>query len=110
MYTKLCYVLCRYHVPDSFLLDGEDNTLVLFEEQGGNPFEVQIATVTIEKVCAKAYEGHTLELACKENQVISEIKFASFGVPSGECGSFKKGHCESRNTLSTVKKVINLLF
>ncbi|KAG4941466.1 hypothetical protein JHK87_045337 [Glycine soja] len=46
-----------------------------------NPFEVKIASVTIAKACAKAYEGHALELACKENQVISEIKFASFGVP-----------------------------
>ena len=46
-----------------------------------NPFEVKIASVTIAKACAKVYEGHALELACKENQVISEIKFASFGVP-----------------------------
>ncbi|KAG5062389.1 hypothetical protein AAZX31_02G067000 [Glycine max] len=94
-----------YHVPDSFLRDGLDNTLVVFEEQGGNPFQVKIATVTIAKACAKAYEGHELELACKENQVISEIKFASFGVPEGECGSFKKGHCESSDTLSIVKRL-----
>ena len=73
-----------------------------------NPFEVKIASVTIAKACAKAYEGHALELACKENQVISEIKFASFGVPEGECGSFKKGHCESSDTLSIVKRVTNL--
>ncbi|KAG5108692.1 hypothetical protein JHK84_045599 [Glycine max] len=45
-----------------------------------NPFEVKIASVTIAKACAKAYEGHALELACKENQVISEIKFASFDI------------------------------
>ncbi|TKY46213.1 Beta-galactosidase protein [Spatholobus suberectus] len=94
-----------YHVPRSFLRDGDQNTLVLFEEQGGNPYEVKVATVTVAKACANAYEGHKLELACNDNQVISEIKFVSFGVPEGECGSFKKGHCESSDALSVVKRL-----
>ncbi|KAK7380656.1 hypothetical protein VNO78_33171 [Psophocarpus tetragonolobus] len=94
-----------YHVPDTFLFDGQDNTLVLFEEQGGNPFEVKVATVDISRVCAKAYEGHSLDLACNENQVISEIKFANFGVPEGECGSYRKGHCQSSDALTVVKRL-----
>ncbi|KAJ1418411.1 Glycoside hydrolase, family 35 [Sesbania bispinosa] len=76
-----------YHVPRSFLCDDGLNTLVLFEELGGQPYGVRFSTVTIGKVCANAYEGHVLELACNDNKVISEIKFASFGVPEGECGS-----------------------
>nr|KYP43583.1 Beta-galactosidase [Cajanus cajan] len=110
MRLEITHFSTTYHVPRSFLRDGEDNTLELFEEQGGNPYEVKVATVTIANACAKAYEGHRLELACNENQVISEIKFASFGLPQGERGSFKKGRCESRQTLSVVKRVINLLF
>ncbi|KAK7315626.1 hypothetical protein VNO77_34192 [Canavalia gladiata] len=94
-----------YHVPRSFLRDDDQNTLVLFEEMGGQPYEVKFATVTIEKACANAYQGHNLELACHENQVISEIKFASFGLPEGECGSFVKGHCESPSALHAVKKL-----
>ncbi|RDX96237.1 Beta-galactosidase 15, partial [Mucuna pruriens] len=92
-----------YHVPRSFLRDGDQNILVLFEEQGGSPYEVKVATVTIAKVCANAYEGHELELACNENQFISEINFASFDAPEGECGSFKKGQCESGVAFSVVK-------
>lgn len=79
---------------------------MLFEELGGHPYDVKFATVTIAKACANAYEGHVLDLACNENQVISEIKFASFGAPEGECGSFKKGNCESPDTLSVIKRVI----
>ena len=73
---------------------------------GGQPFDIKFSTITIGKICANAYEGHLLELACHKNQVISEIKFASFGLPEGECGSFKKGHCESPNALLYLKKVI----
>ncbi|XP_027357220.1 beta-galactosidase 15-like [Abrus precatorius] len=93
-----------YHIPRSFLREDDINTLVLFEELGGQPYEVKFATSTVGKACGNAYEGHELELACDENQVISEIKFASFGVPEGECGSFKKGHCESDEALYVVKR------
>ncbi|TKY62981.1 Beta-galactosidase protein [Spatholobus suberectus] len=92
-----------YHVPRSFLRDDDQNTLVLFEELGGHPFDVKFRTVTVGKICANAYEGHALELECRENQVISEIRFASFGLPNGECGSFQKGRCESREALSVIK-------
>ncbi|KAG4927431.1 hypothetical protein JHK82_053204 [Glycine max] len=93
----------RYHVPRSFLRDDDQNTLVLFEEMGRHPFDVKFLTATFGKVCANAYEGHTLELACNKNQVISEIKFASFSLSKGERGSFQKGNCESSEALSLIK-------
>ncbi|RZB91759.1 beta-galactosidase 15-like [Glycine soja] len=93
-----------YHVPRSFLRQDNQNTLVLFEEFGGHPNEVKFATVMVEKICANSYEGNVLELSCREEQVISKIKFASFGVPEGECGSFKKSQCESPNALSILSK------
>ncbi|XVE97866.1 hypothetical protein REPUB_Repub03eG0055600 [Reevesia pubescens] len=82
-----------YHVPRSFLQDGE-NTLVLFEEFGGNPSAVQFQTVEIGNACVNAYEGKTVELTCHDRP-ISRIEFASFGNPQGVCGSFKKSECES---------------
>ncbi|GMI76135.1 beta-galactosidase 15 [Hibiscus trionum] len=82
-----------YHVPRSFLNDGE-NTLVLFEEFGGNPSSVQFQTVEVGSVCVNAYQGKVVQLSCHDRP-ISKIEFASFGHPQGVCGSFEKGECES---------------
>ena len=94
----------RYHIPRS-LLKADDNVLVLFEEFGGTPDLVSIQTVTVGTVCADAYEGQTLELSCQGGNVFSRIKFASFGLPEGSCGSFNKGTCHAENTLPVVKDV-----
>lgn len=83
--------------------DGQ-NTLVLFEEFGGNPSLVNFQTVTTGTVCANAYEKHTLELEC-QGRPISSIKFASFGKPQGRCGSFEKGSCDAKNVLSIIQNV-----
>ena len=92
-----------YHVPRSFLdsTDG-NNTLILFEELGGNPSYVNFQTVTIQKVYALTSEGQNLDLSCQGGKPISEIRFASFGDPRGEGGSFQKGTCESPNALSII--------
>ncbi|KAF6174297.1 hypothetical protein GIB67_040790 [Kingdonia uniflora] len=93
-----------YHVPRSFLVD-DVNTLVLFEEIGGNPTLVNFQTIAVGTACGKAYEGNTLELSCNSGgQTISDIKFASFGDPQGTCTSFKKGSCESENSLAIIQQ------
>lgn len=84
--------------------DDDDNTLVLFEEFGGNPSLVNFQTITVGTVCANTHEKHTLELAC-QGRPISAIKFASFGNPKGTCGSFEKGTCDGENALSIIQKV-----
>ncbi|CAK8540350.1 unnamed protein product [Lathyrus sativus] len=86
-----------YHVPRSFLND-DMNTLVLFEEIGGNPQSVQFQTVTTGTICANVHEGAQLELSCQNGQIISQIQFASFGNPEGQCGSFEKGSWEALNS------------
>ncbi|KAF3969730.1 hypothetical protein ACB098_11G062300 [Castanea mollissima] len=91
-----------YHVPRSFLKNG-GNTLILFEEFGGNPLNVSFQTVTIGTVCGNAYEGHELVLSCQGGKTISEIKFASYGDPQGKCGSFKKGSFEATSSFSVVE-------
>ncbi|OMO67150.1 hypothetical protein CCACVL1_20761 [Corchorus capsularis] len=83
----------RYHVPRSFIKDGE-NTLVLFEEFGGDPSRVKFETVEVGSACVNAHVGKTVELSCYDRP-ISRIAFASFGNPQGECGSFAKGEAES---------------
>ncbi|KAM2621462.1 hypothetical protein TB2_026207 [Malus domestica] len=58
-----------YHVPRSFMQDGE-NTIVLFEEFGGNPSLVNFLTIQVGAVCAHAYENHTVELACEGRPIL----------------------------------------
>ncbi|KAL4011804.1 hypothetical protein IC575_028867 [Cucumis melo] len=92
-----------YHVPRSFL-SNDTNTLILFEEIGGNPQQVSIQTIALGTICGNAYEGSTLELSCQEGRIISEIQFASYGNPDGKCGSFKKGSWDVTNSTVLVEK------
>ncbi|KAJ6341052.1 hypothetical protein OIU78_009264 [Salix suchowensis] len=93
-----------YHVPRSFLNGNGDNTLVLFEEFGGNPSSVNFQTVAVGSACINAEENRKIELSCQGRQ-ISAVKFASFGNPQGSCGSFVKGYCEgSKDASSVVEK------
>ncbi|KAJ1424345.1 Glycoside hydrolase, family 35 [Sesbania bispinosa] len=112
-----------YHVPRSWLKPNR-NTLVLFEESGGDPTQISFAIKQIGNVCSHVSESHppsvdlwnsdkesgrkvgpVLSLECPyPNQVISSIKFASFGTPHGTCGNFSHGQCSSNRALSIVQK------
>ncbi|XP_022970625.1 beta-galactosidase 8-like [Cucurbita maxima] len=111
-----------YHVPRSWLKP-TGNTVVLFEEIGSDPTRLSFASKQIESLCSHVSESHpppidmwssdsklqkkgpVLSLECPSpNQVISSIKFASFGTPHGTCGSFSHGQCSSQNALSIVQK------
>ncbi|KAJ8768713.1 hypothetical protein K2173_023617 [Erythroxylum novogranatense] len=112
-----------YHVPRSWVqLSG--NTLVLFEEIGGDPTKIAFATSQTGSFCSHISESHplpvdmwssdskserkskpVLSLECPlPNQIISSIKFASFGTPTGTCGDFSHGKCSGNNALSIVQK------
>lgn len=117
-------LLNRYHVPRSFLQPGS-NDLVLFEQFGGDPSKISFVIRQTGSVCAQVSEAHpaqidswnsslqtmqrygpALRLECpKDGQVISSIKFASFGTPSGTCGSYSHGECSSTQALSVVQEV-----
>ncbi|KAG4974459.1 hypothetical protein AAZX31_11G175200 [Glycine max] len=110
-----------YHIPRSWL-QPDSNTLVLFEESGGDPTQISFATKQIGSMCSHVSESHpppvdlwnsdkgrkvgpVLSLECPyPNQLISSIKFASFGTPYGTCGNFKHGRCRSNKALSIVQK------
>ncbi|KAI7732050.1 hypothetical protein M8C21_022941 [Ambrosia artemisiifolia] len=115
-----------YHVPRSWIKPSE-NVLVLFEEMGGDPTQISFATQELESVCSHVSGSHPLpmeawsqdklrrkfmskskprvSLECPHpNQVISSIKFASFGTPQGKCGSFSHGECRTADALSIIQK------
>ncbi|KAF6144115.1 hypothetical protein GIB67_004788 [Kingdonia uniflora] len=103
-----------YHVPRSWLKPTQ-NLLVVFEEIGGVASQISLVKRSVSRVCSVVSEYHPnvkawhtksnnkseviqkpkVHLGCMPGQSISEIKFASFGNPSGTCGTFQKGTCHS---------------
>ncbi|KAG8657149.1 hypothetical protein MANES_03G042616v8 [Manihot esculenta] len=89
-----------YHVPRSFL-QNDENTLILFEEFGGNPSKINFQTIKVGSVSGSGNEGDIIELSCHD-EPISAIKFASFGDPGRTSESFVKGSCEGSNDASLI--------
>lgn len=123
----LLLLFVRYHVPRSWF-QPSGNTLVIFEEKGGDPTKISFGRRRATGLCSfrsedypsmdleswdKAFnitsEGSAaFKLACPgpEGSVISSIKFASYGNPSGSCGNYSTGTCHYPNTQSVMEKVI----
>uniref|UniRef100_A0A2N9EPW9 beta-galactosidase n=1 Tax=Fagus sylvatica TaxID=28930 RepID=A0A2N9EPW9_FAGSY len=110
-----------YHVPRSWL-SPSGNLLVVFEEWGGDPSGIALVKRTTGSVCADIYEGQpTLKswgminsgktnrpkahLWCPPGQKISQIKFASYGLPQGTCGSFQEGSCHAHKSYDAPQRV-----
>jgi len=100
---------------------------VLFEEKGGNPDAITIATSMPQQVCSHVSESHPfplsftswnrrgsltskppsapLSLECADGQQISQISFASYGTPSGDCGGFTLSFCHANTSFDVLSKV-----
>ncbi|CAK7352640.1 unnamed protein product [Dovyalis caffra] len=111
-----------YHVPRSWLKPS-GNLLVVFEEWGGDPNGISFVKRTTGSVCADVFEGQpTLKnwhviasgkvnslqpkahLWCPPGQNISQIKFASYGMPQGTCGSFREGSCHAHQSYDALQR------
>ncbi|PPR91450.1 hypothetical protein GOBAR_AA29232 [Gossypium barbadense] len=116
-----------YHVPRSWL-QASNNLLVIFEEIGGNPFEISVKLRVPRILCAQMSKSYypplrewlhldlidgkvsisdmkpQIHLQCEDGQIISSIEFASYGTPHGSCQNFSKGNCHSPNSLSVVSE------
>ncbi|CAN1276226.1 Beta-galactosidase 10 [Linum perenne] len=96
-----------YHIPRSWFKPS-DNILVIFEERGGDPTTIKFSKRRTSGVCASVgedYPSGTLHLECPKEAYISSVKFASFGTPTGTCGSYKTGDCHDLNSIYVVEKV-----
>ncbi|GKV14010.1 hypothetical protein SLEP1_g24948 [Rubroshorea leprosula] len=109
-----------YHIPRSWL-NPSGNFLVVFEEWGGDPTGISLVKRTTRSVCADIYEGQPslqnwrspssskvnklkAHLWCPGGQKISQIKFASYGLPEGTCGSFREGSCHAHKSYNAFQK------
>ncbi|KAL6188843.1 hypothetical protein ACLB2K_040234 [Fragaria x ananassa] len=112
-----------YHIPRSWL-QASSNLLVIFEETGGNPFEISINSRAVGTICAQVSESHyppvqkwfnpdfidkkgrvndrtpEIHLHCQDGFIISSIEFASYGSPQGHCQKFSQGNCHASNSFS----------
>lgn len=120
-------MLTRYHVPRSWFKPS-GNILVIFEEKGGDPSKIKFLKRKVTGVCAFIAEDYpvanseylqeagnettsrnaSVHLKCPKNTRISSVKFASFGTPTGACGSYSKGDCHDPNSISLVEKVMTI--
>ncbi|XP_022949187.1 beta-galactosidase 1-like [Cucurbita moschata] len=112
-----------YHVPRSWL-NPTGNLLVVFEEWGGDPNGISLVRRDVDTVCVNINEWQpTLmnwqmqasgkvnkplrpkaHLSCGPGQKISSVKFASFGTPQGECGSFREGICHAHRSYDAFQR------
>ncbi|CAH9147110.1 unnamed protein product [Cuscuta epithymum] len=111
-----------YHVPRSWFKPS-GNILVFFEEIGGDPSQITFSLRKVSSICAQVSEDHpwvdlehlqdgefgnigkpTLKLKCPMNTRITVVRFASYGTPSGTCGSYAEGKCHDSNSVSLVNK------
>nr|BAB86232.1 putative beta-D-galactosidase [Oryza sativa Japonica Group] len=112
-----------YHVPRSWF-HPSGNTLVIFEEKGGDPTKITFSRRTVASVCSfvsehypsidlESWDRNTqndgrdaakVQLSCPKGKSISSVKFVSFGNPSGTCRSYQQGSCHHPNSISVVEK------
>lgn len=114
-----------YHVPRAWL-EASNNLLVVFEETGGNPFEISVKLRSAKVICAQVSESHypplrkwsradltggnisrndmtpEMHLKCQDGHIMSSIEFASYGTPNGSCQKFSRGNCHASNSSSVV--------
>ncbi|KAH7568266.1 hypothetical protein JRO89_XS07G0268700 [Xanthoceras sorbifolium] len=104
-----------YHVPRSFLKP-IGNVLVILEEEGGYPPSISLDTGVVTRICGHVTASHynnykrretQVHLQCPPRKHITKILFASYGNPSGSCGSldYAFGSCHSYNSSFVVEKV-----
>ncbi|KAK6259191.1 hypothetical protein SCA6_013665 [Theobroma cacao] len=113
-----------YHVPRSWFKPS-GNILVIFEEKGGDPTTIRFSKRKTSGLCSHIAEDYpmvdqesiskdgngndktrpTVHLKCPKNTWISNVKFASYGNPTGRCGLYSMGDCHDPNSTFVVEKV-----
>lgn len=52
--------------------------------------------------CSQVDEWGAATLACEAGEVIREVEFASYGMPTGTCGDYERGTCHAAASLDRV--------
>ena len=86
-----------------------DVTGVILSDSVGNAIEgangcdgVVIVGGNAQLRCGTANEGEQVQVACPQG-VMTDIQFASYGLPGGACGQFTLGTCHAQNSGDVVR-------
>ncbi|XP_059653985.1 beta-galactosidase 13-like [Cornus florida] len=116
----------EYHIPRPFLKPA-NNLLVVFEETGGNPEGIEVLVINRDTICSFMPENAPADvdswerndnqlrtvvkelksaanLTCPDDKLIKSVEFASFGDPTGQCGNYTMGKCNSPNIQKVVEQ------
>lgn len=69
-------------------------------------FGVFCGTASAQTVCGSVAENGTLTLTAPVGMVFDNIVFASYGTPTGSCGSYAISSCNATNSVSIVSGVL----
>ena len=116
----------EYHIPRSYMKPSDNLLVILEEEEGVRPEDIEIVTVNRDTICSYVQEnapppvnnwevkankfrfvgdGKTVsQLRCPKKKKIVAVEFASFGNPIGSCSSFIPGNCSSSISKEVVEK------
>ncbi len=72
---------------------------------GSNATGGSAGAATGTPVCGTAAEDASVTLTCPTGQIIDSITFASFGTPTGSCGSFATSDCNATSSVSVVQSL-----
>lgn len=115
-----------YHIPRAFLNE-KDNLLVILEEDKVTPDKVEIMIVDRDTICSFITDRHppnvnqfevkgkkfgpisdklgpAAQLKCPNFKKVVAVDFASFGNPTGACGEYELGKCDSAATRKVVEQ------
>jgi len=68
-------------------------------------FILGVVNTQAQVICGTANEGEVVTLTAPAGYVFTSIEFASYGTPSGSCGSFVIGTCHAANSVSIAEAV-----
>lgn len=69
---------------------------------GASVNAINFSSAITGMLCGNVNEGATLNLSAPQGSVFTNVEFASYGNPTGSCGNFTLGSCNSSNSVGVV--------
>jgi len=72
---------------------------------GSGSYDFTLTGEEASVICIDTTENDNINITCPQSdQVISQVQFASFGTPTGQCGSYSAGDCSTGSSVAVVER------